>query len=143
MLYYIRRKEYGLSEWNELVMQLLVFMFLFLALGLVCFFFFALMVSIYSYDAYDSGKRLRQKIFNSNVYVMDKEEKATIIKHKIIEIESFVLFYLLISIGFYLMVKTPNPIGVVVVCLSSIIPELIAFTIALFTKDMGIFAYKH
>ena len=124
-------------------MQLLVFILLFLALGLVCLFFFALMVSMYSYDAYDSGKRLRQKIFNSNVYVMDKEEKTTIIKHKIIEIESFVLFYLLIVIGFYLMAKTPNPISVVVVCLSSIIPGLIAFTIALFTKDMGIFANKH
>lgn len=92
---------------------------------------------------YDSGKRLRQKIFNSNVYVMDKEEKTTIIKHKIIEIESFVLFYLLIVLGFYLMTKTSNSIGVVVACLSYIIPELIAFTIALFTKDMGIFANKH
>lgn len=124
-------------------MQLLVFMFLFLALGLVCFFFFALMVSMYSYDAYDSGKRLRQKMFGSNIYVMDKEEKTTIIKSKIIEIESFVLFYLLISIGFYLMIKIPNPIGVVVACLSSIIPGLIAFTTALLTKDMGIFANKN
>lgn len=74
---------------------------------------------------------------------MDKEEKTTIIKSKIIEVESFVLFYLLMSIGFYLEVKTPNPISVVVMCFAFIVPELIAFTMALFTKDMGIFANKN
>lgn len=124
-------------------MQLLVFVPVFLGLGFISFLFFALQVCLASYDMYDSGKRLRQKIFNSNVYVMDRKEKTTIIKHKIIEIESFVLFYLLISIGFYLMTKTSSPISVVVACLSSIIPGLIAFMVALFTKDMGIFANKH
>lgn len=124
-------------------MQLLIFVFIFLCLGFVCFLFFALQVCLASYDMYDSGKRLRQKMFGSNIYIMDKEEKTTIIKHKIIEIESFVLFHLLIVLGFYLMAKTPNPISVVVACLSSIIPGLIAFTMALFTKDMGIFANKN
>lgn len=109
----------------------------------MAFYFFALQVCLASYDMYDSWKRLRQKMFGSNIYIIDKEEKTTIIKHKIIEIESFVLFYLLISVGFYLMTKTSSPISVVVACLSSIIPGLIAFIMALFTKDMGIFAYKH
>lgn len=124
-------------------MQLLVFVPIFLVLGFVSFYFFAIQVCLASYDMYDSGKRLRQKIFNSNVYVMDKKEKTTIIKHKIIEVESLVLFCLLMSIGLYLMAKTPNPISVIVACLSSIIPGLIAFTMALFTKDMGIFANKN
>lgn len=124
-------------------MQLLIFVFIFLCLGFVSFLFFALQVCLASYDMYDSGKRLRQKMFNSNVYVMDKEEKSTIIKNKIIEVESFVLFYLFIAIGFYLTVKTSNPISVVVMGFAFIVPELVAFTMALFTKDIGMFANKN
>ena len=127
----------------QVIALFVTFAFIFLVIGFVCFHFFAIQVCLASYDMYDSGKKLRQKIFNSSVYVMNKKEKTTIIKNKIIEVESFVLFYLLISIGFYLMAKMPNQIGVVVACLSSIIPGLIAFTIALFTKDMGIFANKN
>jgi len=118
------------------------FAFIFLVLGFVGFYFFAIQVCLASYDMYDSGKKLRQKIFNSSVYVMDKKEKITIIKNKIIEVESFVLFYLLISIGFYLMAKMPNQIGVVDGRITITIPGLIAFAMALFTKDMGIFNNK-
>lgn len=143
MLYYICRKEHRLNEGNEVTMQILIFIFIFLILGISCFLFFALMVNIYSYDAYDSGKRLRQKMFGNNIYIMDKEEKVTIIKNKIIAIESYVIFYLLISIGFYLVIKTSSPISVVVMCFAFIVPELIAFTVALSTKDMGIFANKN
>ena len=118
------------------------FAFIFLVIGFVCFHFFALQVSMASFDAYDCGKKLRNKIINEPVYVMNKEEKTTAIKDKIITTETFILFYLFIGVGFYLLTVINNPVIIIIMCLSFVVPPFVAFIIALSTKDMGIFAKK-